>query len=191
MMFWAVALFILMWRYLHGGRRHQPVLGLSAAILASDVRQQGNGLLAGGDIRFHCRSSPPFPRFLAWIRREGGTSAERAPPSRCIPSAHHHSPCRSGRPLVGLFQGLLGLTLANPDPLTGNNVANIGGSDRHDRRSRLAGQRTCFFRFSTLPWTMHMLPLPVAGDGCPPLASQPRTIESTTASYGIHRCPGR
>ena len=124
MMFWAVALFVLMWRYLHGGRRLH--LYLASAILALMFASKETAYLLVaifGLIAFVAA----LPDILAWVQRRAPLSREGTPVAVFLLLFTITLPQWSA--LIGLFQGLFGLTLANPDPLTGNNVANFSGSD--------------------------------------------------------------
>lgn len=123
MMFWAVALFTLMWRYLHGGRRIH--LYVSAAVLAlMYATKETSYLLVAifGLIVFLAA----LPEIIPWLQRRASLPREGTPVAVFLLLFTLTLPQWSA--IIGLFQGLLGLTLANPDPLTGNNVANIDGS---------------------------------------------------------------
>ena len=123
MVFWAVSLFILMWRYLHGGRRIQ--LYMSSAILALMFATKETAYLLVaifGLIAFLAA----LPELLMWLKRQTPLPREGTPVAVLLLLFTLTLPQWSA--IVALFQGFLGLTLANPDPLTGNNVNNIDGS---------------------------------------------------------------
>ena len=123
MMFWAVALFTLMWRYLHSGRRVN--LYLSSAILALMFATKETAYLlvaVFGLIVFLAA----LPELLSWIQRRTELVREGTPTAIFLLLFTITLPQWSA--IIALLQGLFGLTLANPDPITGNNVANIDGS---------------------------------------------------------------
>ena len=123
MMFWALALFTLMWRYLDNGKRIH--LYASSAILALMFTTKETAYLLVaifGLIAF----LGALPEILPWIRQQAALTKEGTSTALFLLLFTITLPQWSA--LVGLFQGLLGLTLANPDPLTGQNVLNIDGS---------------------------------------------------------------
>ena len=123
MMFWAVALFTLMWRYLHGGRRLN--LYVASAILALMFASKETAYLLVAIFGFIAFVAA-LPYVLPWLRRSESLAREGTPVAVFLLLFTLTLPQWSA--LIGMFQGLLGLTLANPDPLTGNNVANFDGS---------------------------------------------------------------
>ena len=123
MMFWAVALFVLMWRYLHGGRRLH--LYLASAILALMFASKETAYLLVAIFGFIAFVAA-LPDVLAWAQRRATLSREGTPVAVFLLLFTITLPQWSA--LIGLFQGLFGLTLANPDPLTGNNVPSFDGS---------------------------------------------------------------
>ena len=123
MMFWAVSLFTLMWRYLHDGRRIN--LYLASAVLAFMFTTKETAYLlvaAFGLIAFLAA----IPEIASWIRGRAQLVKEGTYSALLLLLVTITLPQWSA--IIGLFQGLLGLTLANPDPLTGNNVTNVDGS---------------------------------------------------------------
>ena len=123
MMFWALALFILMWRYLHGGKR--PLLYIASAVLALMFSSKETTYLLVAIFGFIAFVAS-LPDILAWVGRRAPLAREGTPVAIFLLLFTITLPQWSA--LIGLFQGSLGLTLANPDPLTGNNVANFDGS---------------------------------------------------------------
>ncbi len=124
MMFWAVALFTLMWRYLHSGRRVHLYVGSAILALMFATKETSYLLVAiFGMIAFLAA----LPEFMPWLRRQAGLPREGTPVALFLLLFTISLPQWSA--IIGLFQGLLGLTLANPDPLTGNHVTNIDGSN--------------------------------------------------------------
>ncbi len=123
MMFFAVSLFILMWRYLHGGRR--ILLYVSSAVLALMFATKETAYLLVAIFGFIAFLAA-LPELLPWLRRKSALPREGTPVALFLLLFTLTLPQWSA--LVALFQGFLGLTLANPDPLAGNNVANIDGS---------------------------------------------------------------
>ena len=123
MMFWAVALFILMWRYLHDGRRIN--LYLASAVLAFMFATKETAYLLVaifGLIVFLAA----LPELLDWIRGRAKLVREGTQTALFLLLVTITLPQWSAA--IGLFQDLLGLTLTNPDALTGNNVVNMDGS---------------------------------------------------------------
>ena len=123
MMFWAVAFFTLMWRYLHGGRRLN--LYLASAVLALMFASKETAYLLVAIFGFIAFVAA-LPYVLPWLRRQESLAREGTPVAVFLLLFTLTLPQWSA--LIGMFQRLLGLTLANPDPLTGNNVANFDGS---------------------------------------------------------------
>ena len=123
MMFWAVALFTLMWRYLHDGRRLH--LYLASAVLALMFASKETAYLLVAIFGFIAFVAA-VPYVLPWLRRSESLAREGTPVAVFLLLFTLTIPQWSA--LIGMFQGLFGLTLANPDPLTGNNVANFDGS---------------------------------------------------------------
>ena len=123
MMFWAVALFTLMWRYLHGGRRLN--LYVASAVLALMFASKETAYLLVAIFGFIAFVAA-LPYVLPWLRRSKFLAREGTPVAVFLLLFTLTLPQWSA--LIGMFQGLFGLTLANPDPLTGNNVANFDGS---------------------------------------------------------------
>ena len=123
MMFWAVALFTLMWRYLDSGRKLN--LYVASAILALMFASKETAYLLVAIFGFIVFLAA-LPEFIAWIRREAKLPKEGTAVALFLLLITITLPQWSAA--IGLFQGVLGLTLANPDPLTGNNVANVGGA---------------------------------------------------------------
>ena len=150
MMFWAVALFTLMWRYLDGGRRLN--LYLASALLALMFATKETAYLLVAIFGFIVFLAA-LPEFLAWLRREGPFPREGTPVALFLLLTTITLPQWSAA--IGLFQGLLGLTLANPDPLTGNNVANVGGADGMTGAPAWQGAALVLPVFSA-PWVMHV-----------------------------------
>ena len=150
MMFWAVALFILMWRYLHGGRRLN--LYVASAILALMFATKETTYLLVAIFGFIVFLAA-LPEFLAWIRREAEFPREGTPVALFLLLITITLPQWSAS--IGLFQGLLGLTLANPDPLTGNNVADVGGAAGMTGAPAWAGS-TLLLPVADVPWIIHV-----------------------------------
>ena len=123
MMFWAVALFTLMWRYLHGGRRVHLYAGSAVLALMFATKETAYLLVAIFGLTVFLAS---LPEILPWLQRRAALPREGTPVAVFLLLFTLTLPQWSA--LIGLFQGILGLTLANPDALTGNNVANIDGS---------------------------------------------------------------
>ena len=149
MMFWAVALFTLMWRYLHGGRRLN--LYLASALLALMFASKETAYLLAAVFGFIFFLAA-LPEFLAWIRRRAELPREGTPVALFLLLITITLPQWSAA--IALFQGLLGLTLANPDPLTGNNVANVGGAAGMTGAPAWQGSALLLPVFDA-PWMMH------------------------------------
>ena len=149
MMFWAVSLFILMWRYLHGGRR--ICLYLSSAILALMFATKETAYLLVaifGLILFIA----VLPELLAWLREKASLKREGTRAALLLLLITLTLPQWSAA--IGIFQGVLGLTLANPDPLTGNHVANANGSNGLTGAPAWQGN-TLLIPIADLPWMVH------------------------------------
>ena len=135
MVFLAVALLILVWRYIHEGRR--AYLYISSAILAVMFASKETAylLVAIFGLMLLILS---LPDLIPWVldRLKGN----RIGPNRM--GSNFNLESGPVVPLVllatltlpqwmagfGLVQGALGLTLTNPDPQTGQNVTNPDGS---------------------------------------------------------------
>ena len=128
MMFWAVALFTLMWRYLHSqyesGQR-RIYLYLASAVLAFMFATKETAYLLVAIFGFILFLAA-LPGLWDWIRGRAELVREGSETALFLLLITLTLPQWSA--IIGLFQGLLGLTLANPDPLTGNNVLNADGS---------------------------------------------------------------
>ena len=128
MMFWAVSLFILMWRYIHSDREaseRRVYLYLASAVLAFMFATKETAYLLVaifGLIVFVIA----LPELLAWARRRAALVREGTQTALLLLLVTLTLPQWSA--IIGLFQGLLGLTLANPSPETGNSVLNADGS---------------------------------------------------------------
>ena len=123
MMFWAVALFALMWRYLENGKKvHLYVCSAILALMFATKETAYLLVAIFGLIVFLAA----LPEILPWVRRKAALTKEGTTTALFLLLFTITLPQWSA--LIGLFQGLVGLTLANPDPLTGNNVANVDGS---------------------------------------------------------------
>ena len=156
MMFWAVTLFILMWRYLDGGRR--VYLYASSGILALMFATKETAYLlvaVFGLIVFLAA----LPEIMPWLRRQAGLTREGTATALFLLLFTITLPQWSA--IIGLFQGLMGLTLANPDPLTGHNVANIDGSDGMTGAPAWEGS-LLLLPVADVPWVFHAA-LAVAG----------------------------
>ena len=156
MMFWAVALFTLMWRYLDGGRREgahkgRPCLYLASAILALMFASKETAYLLVGIFGFIVFLAA-LPELLDWARGQRAFKREGSPTAIFLLLITMTLPQWSA--IIGLFQGLLGLTLANPDPLTGNNVANADGSSGMTGAPAWEGSALLLPVFNA-PWVMH------------------------------------
>ncbi len=149
MMFWAVALFILLWRYLDGGRRLN--LYAASAVLALMFASKETAYLLVAIFGFIAFLAA-LPEFLAWLKREAEFPREGTPSALFLLLITITLPQWSAA--IGLFQGLLGLTLANPDPLTGNNVANVGGADGMTGAPAWQGS-TLLLPIIDVPWIFH------------------------------------
>ena len=123
MMFWAVALFTLMWRYLHGGRRINLYVASAVLALMFATKETAYLLVAIFGLIVFLAS---LPEILPWLQRRAALPREGTPVAVFLLLFTLTLPQWSA--LIALFQGIFGLTLANPDALTGHNVANIDGS---------------------------------------------------------------
>ncbi len=124
MAFFAASLLVLLWRYLNEG--HRRYLYLASAVLALMFATKETAylvvavfgllllLLSVGD-------------FLPWALGRIKLSQVGRPAGFFLLLTTLTLPQWSA--VSGLFQGALGLTLVNPDPGTGRNVANVDGTD--------------------------------------------------------------
>ncbi len=150
MMFWAVSLFTLMWRYLDGGRRVN--LYLASAILALMFATKETAYLLVGIFGLIVFLAA-LPALLAWARGQQELEREGSPTALLLLLITMTLPQWSA--IIGLFQGLLGLTLANPDALTGNNVANADGSSGLTGAPAWEGSMLLLPVFDA-PWVFHV-----------------------------------
>ena len=149
MMFWAVALLTLMWRYLHGGRRIHLYVASAVLALMFATKETSYLLVAiFGLILFVAA----LPEIFAWVRRRSGLEREGTPTALLLLLITLTLPQWSAA--IALFQGLLGLTLANPDPLAGSNVANADGSDGMIGAPAWQGS-TLLLPVADVPWVFH------------------------------------
>ena len=149
MMFWAVSLFTLMWRYLDGGR--QINLYLASAVLALMFTTKETAYLLVGIFGLIVFLAA-LPELLAWARGQQELKREGSPTALFLLLVTMSLPQWSA--IIGLFQGLLGLTLANPDALTGNNVANADGSSGMTGAPAWEGS-TLLLPVFEAPWVFH------------------------------------
>ena len=150
MMFFAVSLFTLLWRYLDDGRRLN--LYLASAVLALMFATKETAYLLVGIFGFIAFLAT-LPELLAWAKGEGEFKREGTPTALFLLLITLTLPQWSA--IIGLFQGLLGLTLANPDALTGNNVANADGSDGMTGAPAWEGS-TLLLPVFDAPWVLHI-----------------------------------
>ena len=149
MMFLAVALFTLMWRYLHGGRRLNLYLGSALLALMFTSKETAYLLVAiFGLIVFLAA----LPEFKAWLAGRASFPREGTPVALFLFLTTLTLPQWSAA--IALFQGPMGLTLANPDPLTGNSVANADGSSGLTGAPAWEGG-SLLLPVADLPWVVH------------------------------------
>jgi len=150
MVFFASALLILMWRYLQEGRK--SYLYLSSAILAFMFATKETGYLVVGIfglLLFLLALTDIIPWLLGRVR----LAREGTPAAFLLLLVTLTLP--QWVAIVGLLQGALGLTLANPDPNTGQNIPNADGSDGLVGAPAWAG-RTLLLPVTDLPWGAHV-----------------------------------
>ena len=151
MMFWAVALLILLWRYLHSGRRFNLYVASALLALMFTTKETAYLLVAiFGFIVFLAA----LPELRAWLSGRAALSREGTPVALLLLLTTLTLPQWSAA--VALFQGLMGLTLANPDPLTGNNVANAGGAAGMTGAPAWQGG-ALLLPVADVPWIVHGL----------------------------------
>ena len=127
-MFWAIVLFTLMWRYLHSQRepgQRRVFLYLASAVLAFMYATKETAYLLVAIFGLIVFISA-LPELWGWVRGRARLVREGTQTALFLLLITLTLPQWSA--IIGLFQGLLGLTLANPDPLAGNNVLNADGS---------------------------------------------------------------
>ena len=154
MMFWAVALFILMWLYLHSQRepsQRRICLYLASAVLAFMFASKETAYLLVAIFGFIVFLAA-LPGLWEWVRGRAELVREGTETALFLLLVTITLPQWSA--VIGLFQGLLGLTLANPDPLTGNNVLNADGSKGLTGAPAWEGA-TLLLPIASLPWPAH------------------------------------
>ncbi len=161
MMFWAVSLFILMWRYIHSDReasRRRIYLYLASAVLAfMFATKETTYLLVAifGLILFVIA----LPELWDWVRGRAKLVREGTQTALLLLFITLTLPQWSAT--IGLFQGLLGLTLANPSHETGNSVLNADGSKGLTGAPAWQGS-TLLLPMADVPWPGHVAAI-VAG----------------------------
>ena len=154
MMFWAVALFTLMWRYLYSQRepgQRRICLYLASAVLAFMFATKETAYLLAAIFGFILFLAA-LPGLWDWIR--GRTALVREGTETALFLLLITLTLPQWSAIIGLFQGLLGLTLANPDPLTGNNVLNADGSKALTGAPAWQGS-TLLLPVAGVPWPAH------------------------------------
>ena len=154
MMFWAVALFTLMWRYLHS--QHEPgqrriCLYLASAVLAFMFATKETAYLLVAIFGFIVFLAA-LPGLWDWIRGRAELVREGTETALFLLLITLTLPQWSA--IIGLFQGLLSLTLANPAPETGNNVLNADGSKGLTGAPAWEGV-TLLLPVANVPWPAH------------------------------------
>ncbi|HIN22824.1 MAG TPA: TIGR03663 family protein [Dehalococcoidia bacterium] len=124
MAFFASALLMLMWRYIHEG--HRRYLYLASAVLALMFATKETAYLVVGIFGLVLILLTIGAR-LPWLRDQSTPPYLGGPAGFFLLLTTLTLPQWSA--LSGFFQGIFGLTLVNPDPQTGNNVANVDGTD--------------------------------------------------------------
>ena len=154
MMFWAVALFTLMWRYLHFQRepgQNRICLYLASAVLAFMFATKETAYLLAAIFGFIVFLAA-LPGLWDWIRGRAELVREGTETALLLLLITLTLPQWSA--IIGLFQGLLGLTLANPAPETGNNVLNADGSKGLTGAPAWEGV-TLLLPVANVPWPAH------------------------------------
>ena len=117
MMFWAVALFTLIWRYLYSTREPQQrriFLYLASAVLAFMFATKETAYLLVAIFGFILFLAA-LPEVWEWVRGRAQLAREGTETALFLLLITLTLPQWSA--IIGLFQGLLGLTLANPTHL--------------------------------------------------------------------------
>ena len=161
MMFWAVGLFVLMWRYMGwgggtagGGDRwvgRHICLYLAAAVLAFMFATKETAYLLAAIFGVMLLAAA-LPELADWARRRGALRLEGTPLAALLLLVTLTLPQWSAS--IGMIQGPLGLTLANPDPSTGDNVANADGSKGMTGAPAWEGSAMPF-PVVDVPWPVH------------------------------------
>ncbi len=144
MVFFASALLVLMWRYLHGGRRTH--LYLTAAVLACMFAAKETVYLVVGVFGLLLIIMALRDFWNGRVAREGTAAAF------FLLLATLTAP--QWVAIIGLFQDFLGLTLANPDPLTGQHVYYSDGSEGLVGAPAWIG-RTLLLPLANVHWAIH------------------------------------
>ncbi len=161
MMFWAVSLFVLMWRYIYPRKedtenprgRRRVCLYLASAVLAFMFATKETAYLLAAIFGFIVFLAA-LPALWDWIKRRAPLAREGSETALFLLLITLTLPQWSAA--VGLFQGLLGLTLANPDPLTGNNVLNSDGSKGLTGAPAWEGS-ALMIPITNFPWFAHAI----------------------------------
>jgi predicted membrane-bound mannosyltransferase len=124
MAFFASALLMLMWRYIHEG--HRRYLYLASAVLALMFATKETSYMVVGIFGLVLILLMIGAR-LPWLRGQSTLPYLDRPAGFFLLLTTLTLPQWSA--LSGFFQGIFGLTLVNPDPHTGNNVSNVDGTD--------------------------------------------------------------
>ena len=149
MMFFAVALFVILWRYLHSGRRLNLYLGSALLALMFASKETAYLLVAiFGFIVFLAA----LPELKAWVTRKAALRREGTPVAIFLLMATLTLP--QGSAAIALFQGLMGLTLANPSSETGNHLTNADGSSALTGAPVWEGS-ALMLPVADVPWLFH------------------------------------
>ena len=149
MVFLAVALLVLVWRYLQEGRR--TYLYLSSAVLALMFASKETAYLVVAIFGLLLLVMA-LPDIVPWALGRLRPRMEDGPLGPLVLLVTLTLPQWMAG--FGLFQGALGLTLANPDPQTGQNVANPDGSQGLIGAPAWEGS-TLLLPVTDVPWTIH------------------------------------
>ncbi|MAF38754.1 MAG: hypothetical protein CL696_07775 [Chloroflexi bacterium] len=123
MAFFAASLLVLMWRYLEEG--HRRYLYLASAVLGLMTATKETAYLVVGIFGLIMLLLIAV-ELRPWSLRRFKLSEASRPVGLFLLLATLSLPQWSA--LSGFFQGIFGLTLVNPDPQTGSNVANVDGT---------------------------------------------------------------
>ncbi len=150
MAFLATALLVLVWRYLQDGRR--GYLYLSSALLALMFATKETAYLVVGVFGL-LLFVLALPEIVPWALGRVKLAREATPTAFFLLLVTLTLP--QWVAIVGLAQGALGLTLANPDILTGMNVPNVDGSAGVAGAPAWAGT-SLLLPVAFVPWGVHV-----------------------------------
>ncbi len=152
MVFFASALLVLMWRYLHGGRRVH--LYLASAVLACMFATKETVYLVVGVFGLMLILMAVRDFWNGRVARAGFSAGFSEGTAAAFFLLLATLTLPQWAAIAGLFQDFLGLTLANPDPLAGHHVYHADGSKGLVGAPAWVG-RTLLLPVADVHWAIH------------------------------------